>query len=180
VTGRGAVEAVQRLSSALDELAGRFNCRPEEVPGRVEALQEEVKKLQHQLKKGTAGDLQSAADRLPADAVEVTGAKAITGEMPAAPVEQLQQQADRLRQKAGSAVVVFGWTDDGKVQLLAAVTDDLAKKGAHAGKLIGEVAKVVGGKGGGKPTMAQAGGKDPSKLAEAMQQARKLASEQLA
>ena len=76
-------------------------------------------------------------------------------------------------------MVVRRWADDGKVQLLAAVTDDLTKKGVHAGKLIGEVAKVVGGRGGGKPTMAQAGGKDPGKLAEAMQQAKKLARQQL-
>src|SRR5205814_9904302 len=130
-------------------------------------------------RKGTADVLQGAADRLLADAVEVNGAKVVVGEMPAGPVEQMQQQADRLRQKAGSAVVVLGWADDGKVQLLAAVTDDLTKKGLHAGKLVGEVAKVVGGKGGGKPSMAQAGGKDPAKLAEAMQQAKKLASEQL-
>ena len=61
------------------------------------------------------------------------------------------------RQKAPSAVVVLAWQEDGKVQLLAAVTDDLVKKGLHAGKLVGQVAKVVGGGGGGKPTMAQAG-----------------------
>jgi alanyl-tRNA synthetase len=76
-------------------------------------------------------------------------------------------------------VVVLGWADDGKVGLLAAVTDDLVKKGAHAGKLIGQVAAVVGGKGGGKPTMAQAGGKDPAKLGEALELAKKLAGEQL-
>ncbi len=170
---------MQRMASVLDELGGRFNCKPEEVPARVESLQEEVKKLQLQLRKGTAGDLQSAADRLLADAVEINGAKVVVGEMPAGPVEQMQQQADRLRQKAGSAVVVLGWAEDGKVQLLAAVTDDLTKKGIHAGKLVGEVAKVVGGKGGGKPSMAQAGGKDPAKLAEAMQQAKQLARQQL-
>ena len=179
VTGKGAVAEVQRLSSVLDDLAGRFRCRPEEVPGRVESLQEEVKKLQQQLRKGAAGDLQSAADRLLAAAVEVNGVRIITGEMPAAPAEQMLQQADRLRQKAGSAVVVLGWADDGKVQLLAAVTDDLTKKGLHAGKLVGEVAKVVGGKGGGKPNMAQAGGKDPAKLGEAMKHARELAQQQL-
>jgi alanyl-tRNA synthetase len=180
VTGKGAVDAVQRMASVLDELAGRFNCKPEEVPTRIESLQEEVKKLQQQLRKGTAGDLASAADRLLAEAVEVKGVKVIAGEMPAGPVEQMLQQADRLRQKAGSAIVVLGWADDGKVQLLAAVTKDLTTKGVHAGKLVGEIAKVVGGKGGGKPEMAQAGGKDPAKLAEAMQQAKKLASEQLA
>src|SRR5207244_6799306 len=99
--------------------------------------------------------------------------------MPAGPEEQMRTQIDRLKQKAGSAVVVVGWADDGKVGLIAAVTDDLVKKGLHAGKLIGQVAKVVGGGGGGKPTMAQAGGKDPAKLAEALELAKKLASEQL-
>src|SRR5205085_9762464 len=64
VTGKGAVEAVQRMASVLDELGGRFNCKPEEVPARIESLQEEVKKLQQQLRKGMAGDLQNAADRL--------------------------------------------------------------------------------------------------------------------
>ena len=71
-------------------------------------------------------------------------------------------------------------TEDGKVGLIASVTDDLVKKGLHAGKLVGQVAKVVGGGGGGKPTMAQAGGKEPAKLAEALQLAKKLAGEQLA
>ena len=107
------------------------------------------------------------------------GAKVIVGEMPAGPEEQMRQQIDRLRQKAGSAVVVVGWSEDSKVGLIAAVTDDLVKKGLHAGKLVGQVAKVVGGGGGGKPTMAQAGGKEPAKLAEALQLAKKLADEQL-
>ena len=92
----------------------------------------------------------------------------------------MRNQVDRLKQKAGSAVVVVGWADDGKVGLIAAVTDDLVKKGLHAGKLIGQVAKVVGGGGGGKPAMAQAGGKDPGKLTEALELAKKLAGEQLA
>jgi alanyl-tRNA synthetase len=86
---------------------------------------------------------------------------------------------DRLRQKAGSAVIVLGWSEDGKVQLLAAATDDLVKKGAHAGKLVGQLAPIVGGKGGGRPTMAQAGGKAPEKLADALELARKLAREQI-
>src|SRR5262249_56295605 len=124
-------------------------------------------------------ELQGTADKLLANAADVRGAKVIVGEVPAGPEEQIRQQVDRLRQKAGSAVVVFGWADDGKVGLLAAVTDDLVKKGLHAGKLIGQVAPVVGGKGGGRPTMAQAGGKDPAKLAEALQLAGKLAGEQL-
>ncbi|HEY7308146.1 MAG TPA: alanine--tRNA ligase [Gemmataceae bacterium] len=180
VTGREAVATVQRLSAVVDELAGRFNCQPEDLPRRVEVLQEEVKKLQTQLRKGAASDLTGAGDRLLAQAVEVGGAKVIVGELPAAPVEQMRQQLDRLREKAKSVVAVLGWADEGKVGLLSLVTDDLGKKGLHAGKLVGEVAKVVGGKGGGPPTgIAQAGGKDAAKLGEALQLARKLAIEKL-
>jgi alanyl-tRNA synthetase len=179
VTAREAVATVQRMEATLGAVAGRFNCKPDELPARVEALQEEIKKLQQQLKKGATTDLQGAADKLLADATEVNGAKVIVGEMPAGPEEPMRQQIDRLRQKAGSAVVVVGWSDDGKVQLIAAVTDDLVKKGLHAGKLVGQVAKVVGGGGGGKPTMAQAGGKEPAKLPEALKLAEQLAREQL-
>lgn len=180
VTGREAVAAVQRLSSVVGSLTERFNCKPEEVPARVEQLQEEIKKLQQQLRKGAATDLQGAADKLFAAAESVNGAKIIVGEIPPGPEEQMRQQIDRLRQKAGSAVVIVGWSDDSKVQLIASVTDDLVKKGLHAGKLVGQVAKVVGGGGGGKPTMAQAGGKDPAKLGEALQLGRTLACELLA
>ena len=74
---------------------------------------------------------------------------------------------------------MLGWADDGKVGLIAAVTDDLVKKGVKAGALIGQVAKVVGGGGGGKPTLAQAGGKEPAKLGEALELAKTLASQQL-
>jgi alanyl-tRNA synthetase len=180
VTGREAVATVQRMSAVVDDLASRFHCAPEDVPRRVEVLQEEVKKLQAQLRKGAASDLAGVGDKLLAQAVEVNGAKILVGEMPAAPVEQMRQQLDRLREKAKSAVIVVGWADEGKVGLMSLVTDDLGKKGLHAGKLIGEVAKVVGGKGGGPATgIAQAGGKDAAKLAEALQLARKLAVEKL-
>jgi alanyl-tRNA synthetase len=179
VTAREAVAAVQMADHILADLTDRFRCKPEELPARVEALREEVKKLQQQLRKGAATDLQGVADKLFADAAEVRGARVIVGEMPTGPEEQMRQQVDRLRQKAGSAVVVLGWSEDSRVQLIAAVTEDLVKKGVHAGKLVGQIAKVIGGGGGGKPTMAQAGGKEPAKLGEALQLARKLAAEQL-
>jgi alanyl-tRNA synthetase len=179
VTGREAVATVQRLDRVVESLVNRFNCKPEDVSARIDALQEEIKKLQQQLKKGAAADLQSAADKLFSEATDAGGSKIIVGDVPHAPQEQVLQQVDRLRQKAGSAIVVLGWVDDGKVQLVAAATEDLVKKGAHAGKLVGEVAKVVGGKGGGKPNLAQAGGKDPAKLDEALKLARQLAAERL-
>jgi alanyl-tRNA synthetase len=180
VTAREAVALVQKQDTILTGLTSRFRCQPEELSARIDSLQEEIKKLQQQLRKGAAGDLQGAADKLLASATEINGAKLIIGEMPSAPEEQMRQQVDRLRQKAGSAVVVIGWPEDGQVKLLAAVTEDLVKKGLHAGKLVGQVAKVVGGAGGGKPTMAQAGGKEPAKLSQSLQLAKDLATEQLA
>jgi alanyl-tRNA synthetase len=148
------------------------------VAGRIEALQEELKQVQAQLKKGAASDLAGAGDKLLAEAPEAGGAKVIVGEVPAAPVEQIRAQADRLRQKARSAVIVLGWVEDGKVGLLGSVTEDLTGK-VEAGKLIGEVAKVVGGRGGGRKDMAMAGGSEPGKLGEALALARKVAGEKL-
>jgi alanyl-tRNA synthetase len=180
VTGKRAIETLQRLSTTVDELAAKLNCRPEELPARVEVLQDELKKLQQQIRKGSASDLAGAADKLLAAASDIGGAKLIVGEVPAAQVDAIRAQIDRLRQKAGSSVIALGWADDGKVGLLVAVTDDLVGKGLHAGKLVGEAAKAAGGKGGGKPTLAQAGGNDPAKLGEALAVAARLAREQLA
>jgi alanyl-tRNA synthetase len=179
VTGPEAVKWAQRLDRVVHALTERFRCPVEELPARVDGLQEEVRKLQQQLKRGGAGDVRSAADRLAASALEVAGVKIVVGEVPAAPEEQLRQQMDRLRQKLGSSIIVFGWVADGKVGLLAAVTEDLVRRGAHAGKLVAEAAKVVGGGGGGKPGLAQAGGKDPARLPEALEQARQLAVTQV-
>jgi alanyl-tRNA synthetase len=179
VTAREAVKAVQAEDHVLAALTERFRCRPSELPAKVEALEEQIKKLQQQLKKGATTDLAGAADKLLAAAIDVSGARVIVGELPAGPEEQVRSQIDRIKQTAGSAVVLVGWTDDGKVGLIAAATDDLVKRGIHAGKLVGEIAKLVGGGGGGRPTMAQAGGKDPAKLPEALAAARKIIEGQL-
>jgi alanyl-tRNA synthetase len=178
VTGRGAVEAVQRLSGIVEDLASRFRCKPEEFSTRIESLQEEIKKLQKQLQKGSATDLAGAGDKLMSGAIAVGAAQIVVGELPSAPDEQIRNQLDRLKQKAGSAVVVVGCKDDGKVTLFAAVTDDLIGK-VKAGELIKKIAPVVGGGGGGRPNMAQAGGKDPAKLEDALALARQLAQEAL-
>jgi alanyl-tRNA synthetase len=178
VTGRGAVEAVQKLAGVVAGLTGALGCKPDEVLARVAALQDEVKALRAQLKKGATGDLNSAGDALFASAKAVNGAKVIVGEVPPAGVEQIRTQLDRLRQKAGTSVVLVGWADEGKVGFMSAVTDDLTAK-VQAGKLVGEVAKVCGGKGGGRPDMAQAGGSDPAKLAEALALGAKLIGEKL-
>jgi alanyl-tRNA synthetase len=98
--------------------------------------------------------------------------------VPAASVEQMRTQMDRLRQKAKSAAILLGWVEEGKVGLMSAVTEDIEGK-LPAGKWVGAVAGVVGGRGGGNPKLAQAGGTDPSKLSEALDTARRLAAEKL-
>jgi alanyl-tRNA synthetase len=181
VTGRPAYDEIQTRSAVVDELAGKFQCRAEELPARVEALQEQVKKLQDQLKKGAAADLAGFVDKLIADAKEVHGAKLLVARLPEGTTsDAVRTQIDRIRQKVGSAFIVFGWTEDeGKVPLIAALTNDLVKKGLKAGDVVKQVAAVVGGSGGGKPDFAQAGGKDASKLPEALAKAEQLGLELL-
>lgn len=179
VAGAKSYAEVQRLARVVDDLTAKFNCKADELPARVESLQAEVKELAAKLKKGAAGDLQGAADKLLADAPTRGGAKVIVGEVPAAPMEQMRGVADRLRQLAGSCVIVLGWKDEEKVPLLVVVTNDLVPKGLHAGNLIKPVVELLGGKGGGKPEKAEAGGKDAAKLGEALALARKLIEEKL-
>jgi alanyl-tRNA synthetase len=105
----------------------------------------------------------------------VNSSKLIVGQLPAAPVDAVRTQIDRLRQKVGSALIVFAGVDDeGKVPLYVALTADLTAKGLKAGDLIKPLAEIVGGKGGGKPDMAQAGGKDAAKLPAALAKANEI------
>jgi alanyl-tRNA synthetase len=180
VTGRAAYQEVQSRGAVIDDLTARFHCRPEDLPGRVEALQEQVKKLQEQLRKGAAADLAAVVDRLIDEAPTIGGAKLIAAQLPEGTTgEAVRTQIDRIRQKCGSAFVVFGWVEDEKVPLIAALTSDLVKKGLKAGDIVKQVAAVAGGSGGGKPDMAQAGGKDPSRLPDAIKKASEIGKELL-
>ena len=113
-------------------------------------------------------------------AVEVdgSGVKILTAQSKDQSIENLREMADLLRDKLSSAAIVLATENEGKVNILAAVTKDLTKK-LHAGNIIKEVAKVTGGGGGGRPDLAQAGGKDPTKIKEALELAEKLIREQL-
>ena len=103
----------------------------------------------------------------------------VVTEMPNLPVDQLKTGADAVKQKCGSAVILFGVNTGGKALLLAAMSNDLIKKGLKAGDLVKHVAPIVKGGGGGSPTRAQAGGKDPSKIAEALEAGRAWIAEKL-
>ena len=179
-TGRHSLELLQKITTVADELSSRFNCRLEELPARVESLQEELKKLQKQIQKGAAGDLAAAGNKLFDEATVIGLSKLLVGEVPGAPVDQLRAQVDRLRQKAGSSLIVLGWkNEDNSGGLLVGVSDDLIKKGIKAGDLIKTLAEIIGGKGGGPPNLATAGCKDVAKLGDALKKATELGSSML-
>ena len=109
------------------------------------------------------------------------GTTLLVGQLPAdTAVDAVRSQIDRVRQKCGSAFIALGWTEEGgKVPLVVALTSDLVKKGIKAGDIVKQLAAIVGGSGGGKPDYAQAGGKDASKLPDALKKAAELGGELL-
>jgi alanyl-tRNA synthetase len=175
ITGRVAAETTANMYATVDHLAAGFQCQPDELPTRIAALQDELKRLRSEAAKAAAERLTGIVDGMIEKALTVNGTKLVVGEIPSVPIDTVRMQVDRIRQKVGSSVIVFGWKDDDKVPLVVALSQDLVKKGHKAGELIKPLAELIGGKGGGKPEMAQAGGKDASKLPTAFAKAIDLA-----
>jgi alanyl-tRNA synthetase len=167
VAGTAALETVARREAALKEAAELLKIGPLEVPKRLAKLLDEQKQLERQLGELEAKLARSRADDLVASARQVNGVAVIAARVDNLDPDGLRAVADRLRERLGSGVVCVGGAVDGKVNLVAAVTKDLTKR-FQAGKLVQEVAKAVGGSGGGRPDLAQAGGKDVSKLDDAL------------
>lgn len=168
VTGEGAYRLLNEQIGVLKDVAAKLKTNPKEVVNRVDILLGEMKQLQRENESLAAklGNIEagSLADR----ATEINGVKVLAAKVQGVDMNNLRNMADELKQKLGSAILVLGSASDDKVNLIAAVTKDLNEKGYHAGKLIKEVASRCGGGGGGRPDMAQAGGKDPNKLDEAL------------
>jgi alanyl-tRNA synthetase len=168
VTGIGALEHYQQQAQILSQVASKLNVSEDDVLATVEKLAQTVKALEKDLetqkRKGALGQL----DELVGKAQLIKGVKVIAEQVANVDREGLRQLVDSLRQKLGSGVVALGMPDDGKVALIAGVTKDLTSK-VHAGKLIQALAKQVGGSGGGRPDLAEAGGKDTAGLKTALQ-----------
>jgi alanyl-tRNA synthetase len=171
LTGRGAIEYFQSLESAAKMLQHQVNAPLSELPAAVRALQEKQKSLEKELKSlrmklASAGN-GSATGRDEDAAVDIDGVKLIARLVEDMSGGDLRNLADTFRHKIKSGVVLLGTSSEGKATLLAAVTADLVGRiSAHS--VIQRLAPIVGGKGGGKPDLAQAGGKDPAKLEEAI------------
>ncbi len=168
VTGPGALTFLQVQDDTLREIAERLKAQPQEVAARLAQVQEQVKALEKELARYKSKLAASQGDDLADQALEIDGIKLLATVIEGADAKALRELADKLRDKLKSCALLLASVSDGKVALIAAVTQDLTGK-IKAGELVNFVAGQVGGKGGGKPDLAQAGGTEPDKLPAALQ-----------
>ncbi len=182
LTGRGAVEYFQTLENAAHQLQSQLNTRLEDVPQFVRSMQEKQKSLEKELKqikmKIASGGSVSASGSTADEYADIDGVKLFAKRIDDVSGGDLRNLADTFRSKIKSGVIVIGSVTDSKVTLLTAVTKDLMDR-IPANTLIAKLAPIVGGKGGGKPDLAQAGGKDADRLDEALDRAPEALREML-
>ena len=167
ITGAAALADYQRAQQLLRDISGRMGVNEENLAAAIERTEQAQKQLEKQLEAMKRKGALSKSDDLESQARTIKGVKVISAEIEGVDREGMRQLVDTLRQKLGSGVVVLGTAQDGKVSLLVGVTKDLTSK-LHAGKMIQAIAKEVGGSGGGRPDLAEAGGKDTSALKSAL------------
>jgi alanyl-tRNA synthetase len=174
LTGRGALDYIEEHLGYLNQAAQQLGTTPEGVVARVESLQNELAAAKKQIERLQREQAKSSFDALVQRVEQIDGVQALVAQLQDVSPDTLREMSDWFRNAVKSGVMVLGSVADGKPQLIAAVTDDLTKQGLHAGNLIKQIAPLVGGGGGGRPTMAQAGGKDAGKLGDALNAAREL------
>ena len=179
VTGKEALKHYQAQEDEIKEICRLVKSTPDKLLSRLEQLLAEQKETAKELEKLKAKMAGGAADEMLSGKVEIGGVAVLAAEVKDMDGNALRTLGDQLKQKLGSGVVVLASGKDGKVNLMAMATDDVVKKGVHAGNIIKAAAAVCGGGGGGRPNMAQAGGKDASKIADALEKAKAVVAEQL-
>ncbi|MEP7366259.1 MAG: alanine--tRNA ligase [Acidobacteriota bacterium] len=167
VTGEGSLHKLQATTAALDSLAKTLRVNEDDLLGQMEKMLAHQKQMERQIEQMKEKLAHSALADLESQARELKGVKVLAAQADSLDRAQMRTLADALRNKWKTGVVVLASAADGQVAIITAVTKDLTAK-VHAGKLAGAVAQAVGGKGGGRPDMAEAGGKDPSALPAAL------------
>ncbi|PSB44943.1 alanine--tRNA ligase [filamentous cyanobacterium Phorm 6] len=180
VSGQAVLDYLNVRDKVVRDLGDRFKAKPEELPNRITNLQNELKDTQKQLAAVKSELAIAKSDQLLAKAESIGEFKIIVAQLGDVDAEALKTAAERLQQKLGNAAVILASVADvDKVTLVAAFSPEVNKKGLQAGKFIGKIAEICGGKGGGRPNLAQAGGRDANKLQEALESARNLLVEGL-
>ncbi len=173
VAGPAVLEYLNLRDEIVKDLSDRFKVKPEDICDRITALQAELKTTQKQLDSAKSQVALAKADSLLAKAESVGKFKILVAELPGVDPESLKTAAEQLQQKLQEGAVFLGSAPEpGKVSLVAAFSPEVVKTGLQAGKFVGAIAKICGGGGGGRPNLAQAGGRDDGKLAEALEAAR--------
>lgn len=168
VTGKSAYELMNNQVGLLKEAAGKLKANPKDILARVEGLFAELKQVQKENESLAAKLSNIEAGNLADQVREIDGVNVLISKVNATDMNNLRTMVDDLKNKLGSAVILLASVNDGKVNLLAGVTKDLVQKGYHAGQLVKEAATRCGGGGGGRPDMAQAGGKNPEQVDAAL------------
>ncbi|KVA74499.1 alanine--tRNA ligase [Burkholderia ubonensis] len=167
ITGDNAVRYVQELDARVNEAAAALKAQPSELTQRIAQVQDQVKSLEKELAALKSKLASSQGDELALQAVEVGGVHVLAATLDGADAKTLRETVDKLKDKLKSAAIVLAAVEGGKISLIAGVTADASKK-VKAGELVNFVAQQVGGKGGGRPDMAQAGGTEPANLPAAL------------
>jgi alanyl-tRNA synthetase len=173
ITGLDSVRAFQRDREVLTELSQVLNTRPEELPAKLAAQQDEIKRLTRELQQARMkAAMGGGASGMSTDqAIDVAGVKLVAQQVSGLDKDGLRALADQHRSRIKSGVVVLASADDSRVAIVVAVTPDISKK-VKAGDVVKQIAPIVGGGGGGRPDFAEAGGKDPSKIGEMLNAAK--------
>lgn len=171
LTGEAAIKYYAEKEQLLNDVASALKASPQDSLKKVETLEQELKSAEKEIEQLRGKLVSGAMDEVLAGAVEVKGIKVITARFDQLDMEALRNTGDTLKNKIGSGVIVLGSNYGDKVSFIVTATKDLLSKGVHSGNIIKEVAKLAGGGGGGRPDMAQAGGKDASKIDDALKAA---------
>ncbi|VCU69067.1 Alanine--tRNA ligase [Pigmentiphaga humi] len=167
ITGDNSLAFLQNLNATLAAAAGALKVQPGDLPARIGQVQDQLKGLEKEIAQLKSKLASSAGDDLAASAIEVKGVKVLAARLDGVDPKSLRETVDQLKNKLKSAAIVLAAVDGGKVSLVAGVTSDASGK-VKAGELVNFVAQQVGGKGGGRPDMAMAGGSDPAALPQAL------------
>ena len=179
LTGEGVFAYYKEIEKRQAEIAAMLKTSPAEIEEKIAHLQAEVKELHSENESLKAKMAQDAVGDVMDQVQEVKGVKLLAVSLTDVDMNGLRDLGDQLKEKLGEGVVVLASVAGGKVSLLAMVTDQAQKAGAHAGNLIKGMAAIVGGGGGGRPNMAQAGGKNPAKVPEALEAAAGILADQI-
>lgn len=174
VTGTGILDAAKRAEETVAEVSEAMKSRPDQVAARASALMAELRDTKRELEEFKKAAMDSSLDAMIRDAAEINGVRLITKQFSDYNMNDLRSLSDEIRAACDHTAMVFATVSGGKVTLLVSLTDDLTARGLHAGKMIKQIAAKVGGGGGGKADMAQAGGRNPEGISEAFKVAEEL------